>query len=65
MGKSSGMRGDRSRNADGRLRAVRSDKHLGTIREQYGKPVVPGRDDTHLGTIREQTGKSETKLVKD
>ena len=28
MGKSSGMRGNRSRNADGRLRTVRSDKHL-------------------------------------
>ena len=65
MGKSSGMRGDRSRNANGRLRTVRSDKHLQTIRQQYDKPVVPGRGDTHLGTIRKQTGKSETKLVKD
>jgi len=27
MGKSSDMRGNRSRNADGRLRTVRSDKH--------------------------------------
>ncbi len=65
MGKSSGMSGDRSRNADGRLRTVRSDKHLQTIRQQYDKQVVPGRGDTHLGTIRKRTGKSETKLIKD
>jgi hypothetical protein len=65
MGKNSGMRGGRSRNENGRLRAVRSDKELKTVRKQYGKEVVPGRGDTHIGTVREQTGKSETKLVKD
>ena len=64
MGKSSGMCGNRSRNADGRLRRVPSDKHLQMIRQQYNIPVVPGRGDTHLGTIRKQTGKSETKLIK-
>lgn len=63
MSKPSGMRGGRTRNEDGRLRQVRADKHLETIRDQYGKPVVPGRGDTHLGTIRQRTGKSETKLV--
>jgi hypothetical protein len=65
MARNSGMRGGRSRNENGRLRAVRSDKHLETVREQYGKKVVPGRGDTHIGTVRKRTGKSETKLVKD
>lgn len=63
MGKGSGMNGGRSRNENGRLRQVRSDKHLSTIRDQYGQDVVPGRGDKHLGTIRKQTGESETRLV--
>jgi len=64
MAKSSGMKGGRSRNENGQLRQVRSDKHLVTIRDQYGKDVVAGRSDKHLGTIRDETGKSETKLVR-
>lgn len=65
VSKSSGMRGGRSRNDNGRLRQVRSDKHLSTVRDQYGKKVALGRGDTHLGTVRKRTGKSETKLVRD
>ena len=65
MSKPSGMKGGRSRNENGRLRQVRSDKHLSTVREQYGKDVAPGRGDTHLGTVRKRTGKSETQLVHD
>jgi hypothetical protein len=64
MAKNSGMRGGRSRNENGRIRAVRSDKELKTVRNQYGKEITPGRGDTHIGTVRDKTGKSETKLVK-
>lgn len=64
MGNPSGMNGGRSRNENGQLRQVRSDKHLSTIRDQYGEHVVSGRGDKHLGTIRKQTDKSETQLVR-
>jgi len=64
VGKSSGMNGGRSRNENGRLRQVRSDKHLSTVRDQYHQDVVPGRSDTHLGTVRDRTGESETQLVR-
>lgn len=65
MPKNSGMRGGRSRNENGRLRTVRSDKELKTVRKQYDKEVVPGRGDKKIGGIRDKTGKSETKLVED
>jgi hypothetical protein len=65
MSQQSDMCGGRTRNSDGRLRQVRSDKHLQTVRHQYQQPIASGRGDTHLGTIRKRTGKSLTKLVRD
>ena len=44
-----GMRGNRSRNQDGRLRDKRDDTHMGTIEKQYGKDFEV-RSDMHLGT---------------
>ena len=40
VGKPSGMNGGRSRNENGHLRQVRSDKLLSTIRNQYGPDVA-------------------------
>lgn len=50
-----GMRGDRSRNADGQLRQKRSDTHVGAIEEKYGVDLGV-RSDMHLGTLLEQRG---------
>ena len=44
-----GMRGDRSRNADGQLRDKRDDTKIGTIEKQYGIELQ-ARSDMHLGT---------------
>jgi hypothetical protein len=58
------MRGERTRNAaTGRLRQVRSDKHMQSVRDQYSRSVAPGRGDMHVGTARKRSGKSLTKLL--
>ena len=44
-----GMKGNRSRNVNGRLRDKRDDTHIGTIEEQYGINLDV-RSDMHLGT---------------
>jgi hypothetical protein len=45
-----GMRGDRSRDNNGRLRDKRDDTHMGTIEKQYGKDYGV-RSDMQLGTF--------------
>jgi hypothetical protein len=52
----SGMRGHRSRNLNGELRQKRSDTHMSTVEEQYGRDFNV-RPDTKLGTYLNQTGK--------
>lgn len=52
----SGMRGVRSRNADGQLRDTRDDKHVGTLERQYDRDFGV-RNDMHVGTLLEKTGK--------
>ena len=36
-----GMKGDRSRNQDGKLRDKRDDTHMGTIEKQYNCRFLP------------------------
>ncbi len=63
MPKSSGMRGGRSRNENGRLRAKRSDVHVGTVEETYGIDLGT-RSDAHIGTVVKREGvQSLDKLV--
>ena len=50
-----GMRGYRSRNADGQLRDKRDDTHMGTLERQYGIDFGV-RSDMQLGTYLKQTG---------
>lgn len=50
-----GMRGERSRNANGELRGKRSDTHVGTIEQQYGVDLGM-RSDAHLGTALNRHG---------
>jgi hypothetical protein len=50
-----GMKGNRSRNQDGRLRDTRDDKHVGTLEEQYVRDFGV-RSDMHVGTLLKQTG---------
>jgi hypothetical protein len=50
-----GMRGNRSRNQNGRLRDTRDDKHVGTIEKQYRRDFGV-RSDMHVGTLLEKTG---------
>jgi hypothetical protein len=45
-----GMKGNRSRNQNGRLRDKRDDTHIGTIEEQYGIDLGV-RSDMHLGNF--------------
>jgi hypothetical protein len=45
-----GMRGQRSRNADGQLRQKRGDTHVGSIEDEYGVDFGV-RSDMHLGTL--------------
>lgn len=52
---SSGMRGDRSRLKDGRLRPKRSDTKVGSIEEKYNMNFGV-RSDTHLSTLLAQRG---------
>lgn len=50
------MRGYRSRNkTDGRMRRKRSDTHVGSIEEQYGKDFGV-RSDMHLDTLLKKEG---------
>jgi hypothetical protein len=50
------MAGCRSRNeGDGRLRAKRSDTHVGTIEDRYGVDLGMRRD-AHLGTALDRYG---------
>ena len=44
-----GMKGTRSRNQNGDLRAKRGDTHIGTIQNQYGRDFKV-RSDMHLDT---------------
>ena len=50
-----GMRGNRSRNENGRLRDTRDDKHVGTLEKQYGRDFGV-RADMHVGTLLEKKG---------
>jgi hypothetical protein len=50
------MRGNRSRNEDGRLRRKRGDTHVGTIEEKHGVDLG-GRSDKHLKTLLNERGK--------
>jgi hypothetical protein len=50
-----GMRGCRSRNPSGPLRAKRGDTHVGTIEDQYGIDLGV-RTDMRWDTYKEQTG---------
>ncbi len=50
-----GMRGYRSRNADGELRGKRGDTHVGTIEQQYGVDLGM-RSDAHLDTALDRHG---------
>jgi hypothetical protein len=45
-----GMRGHRSRNANGLLRNTRDDKHVGTLEKQYDRHFGV-RADMHVGTL--------------
>lgn len=50
------MTGCRSRNdGNGRLRAKRSDTHVGTIEKRYGVDLG-ARSDMHLGTLLKRRG---------
>jgi len=51
-----GMRGYRSRNEDGHLRAKRGDTHTGTIERQYGVDLGV-RSNMHLDTYLKRVGK--------
>lgn len=50
-----GMRGNRSRNADGELRRKRGDTHIETIENTYGVDLGV-RGDMHLNTLLEREG---------
>lgn len=52
-----GMRGDRSRNDDGRLRQKRGDTHMGTIEDKYDRDFGV-RSDMHLSTFLQQNNVS-------
>lgn len=50
-----GMRGPRSRNGSGSLRAKRGDTHIDTIEHRYGIDLSV-RDDMRWDTYKEKTG---------
>lgn len=50
-----GMKGQRSRNDNGRLRDTRDDKHVGTLEKQYNRDFGV-RSDMQVGTLLEKTG---------
>ena len=50
-----GMKGSRSRNESGPLRAKRSDAYVGKIEKQYGTNFDV-RSDMELGTLLKETG---------
>ena len=50
-----GMKGIRSRNEQGPLRAKREDTNVGTIEKQYSKNFDV-RSDMHLGTLLDKKG---------
>jgi len=50
-----GMRGDRSRDADGELRQKRNDTHVGTVEKKYNRDFGV-RSDMHLETLLERKG---------
>ena len=51
------MKGDRSRNDDGRLRKKRGDTTVATLRKEYGEHFAAGyRSDMHLATLLKREG---------
>ncbi len=63
-----GLKGGRDVNANGKIRAKRSDTLLGTIRKQYGraKEAFAGHSDRmQLGTLQEKRGVSSVRDVLD
>ena len=59
-----GMKGDRSRNQTGPLRAKNGNTHVATIEEHYGKDFGV-RGDMHLDTLLKKEGvDSLSKLLK-
>lgn len=57
-----GMRGERSRNENGRLRDTRDDKYVGTLEKQYGRDFGV-RSDMHVGTLLEREGVDSVKQL--
>ena len=57
-----GMKGNRSRDKNGRLRDTRDDKHVGTLEEQYGRDFGV-RSDMEVGTLLERTGMPSVKKL--
>jgi len=58
------MRGQRSRNQNGKLRDTRDDKHMGTLEKQYGRDFGV-RSDMHVGTfLKNNNVKSVSALIK-
>jgi hypothetical protein len=54
------MRGIRSRNSDGELRQKRSDTHVGTIEQKYGRDFGV-RSDMELGNLLQRRGAKSLK----
>lgn len=50
-----GMKGERGRNNDGKLREKRGDTHIGTIEKQYNRDFDV-RSDMQLDTFLEKNG---------
>lgn len=55
-----GMRGDRSRNQDGKLRNRRDDTHMGTIEKEYNRDFNV-RSDMELGTFLKENNLASLK----
>lgn len=55
MADAKGMKGNRARNANGRLRDTRDDKQMGTLEKQYGRDFEV-RSDMQVGTFLKREG---------
>ena len=64
MSRSNGMRGDRSRDENGRLRQKRADTHIGTIENEYDIDLGV-RSDMRLDTYRQKTGLNSIEEIVD
>jgi hypothetical protein len=64
MSEPSGMRGNRSRDEDGRLRQKRGDTHVGSIEAEYDINLGV-RSDMQLETYRRKTGLNSIEEIVD